>query len=590
MNKFIRSVILVVITGVTTIGSSKLSAQCSYTLGNDTSFCEPSTLTLNGPAAYSSYYWSPGGFNTQSITVSTTGTYILSTTLLGTDLVVNGDFSAGNTGFTTSYNPPAGGTWGPLSIEGTCMVSTNPFLTHSNFMSFGDHTTGTGNMFVVNGAAAANTIVWSETIMVVPNTDYNFSAWVASVLTSVPVGQQAQLQFSINGTLLGSVYSAPLTGGTWSNFYVTWNSGANTSAVITIVDQCTVTSGNDFALDDIFFQEVCLYSDTINVTINPNPAISTSALPGTICNGDSCELFGLSSITGTDFVWLPGNLSGNYQVVNPTSTTTYTVTGTIAGCSGSSTISIGVNPNPVISPSVNPSAICLGNSALLSASSDISGASFDWVPGNLNGSPVDVTPSGTTIYTVTGTTSGCTGTATVNLTVNPNPVVTITTIDELPVCVGNSVTLLASGATLYTWSSPPANTNSVVVTPQETYTITVYGESFNCWDTASIEIPVIICDLTIPNVITPNGYGGNEEFGIKGIKYFKNSTLLIYNRWGKKIFESDNYDCNAEDDGTISGSDCWNGGNASDGTYYYVLTVKTTTTERTFSGTITILR
>jgi gliding motility-associated-like protein len=432
-------------------------------------------------------------------------------------------------------------------------------------------------MFVVNGAATANTIVWTETIMVVPNTDYNFSAWVASVLASVPVGQQAQLQFSINGILLGSVYSAPLAGGTWSNFYVTWNSGTNTSAVITIVDQCTVTSGNDFALDDIFFQEVCTYSDTINVTINPNPVITSSALPGIICNGDLCELFGLSTITGTDYNWMPGNLNGNYQVVFPTSTTTYTVTGIVAGCSGSYSINITVNPNPVISPSVNPSAICLGTSGSLAASSDISGTSFDWIPGNLNGSPVVVNPAATTTYTVTGTIAGCTGSATVDLTVNPNPLVTITTTDDLPVCVGNSVTLLASGATSYIWSSPPANTNSVVVTPQDTYTISVYGESINCWDTASIEIPVIICDLTIPNVITPNSDLHNDYFVVDGIDKFTENKVQIFNRWGKLIYEKEGY------------KNDWNGDGHAAGTYYYVIDVKNGTTEKTFSGTLTIL-
>jgi gliding motility-associated-like protein len=578
MYKLVNKIFFSAILAFASIGSTNLMGQCSFTLGNDTSLCEPSTLTLYGPTAYSSYYWSPGGNISQNITVNTTGTYSLSATLLGTDLVVNGDFSAGNTGFTTSYNPPAGGTWGPLSIEGTCMISTDPFLTHSNFMSFGDHTSGTGNMFVVNGAAAANTIVWSQTITVVPNTDYNFSAWVASVLTSVPVGQQAQLQFSINGTLLGSVYSAPLTGGTWSNFYVTWNSGTNTSAVITIVDQCTVTSGNDFALDDIFFQEVCIYNDTINVAINPNPVLSTSASYGTICNGDSNELFVFSSIPGTDFIWTPGNLNGYYQVIYPTSSTIYTVTGTVAGCSSSSSINIEVNPNPVISATSFPPVICIGTSSSLSASSDISGTSFDWIPGGLSGSPVVVTPATSTVYSVTGTASGCTATATVDITINPMPVVTITTADELPVCVGNSVTLQASGASSYTWASPPANTSSVVVTPLDNDTITVYGESQNCWDTASFAIPVIICDLTIPNIITPNNDSKNDYFFVDGIENFAVNNVKIFNRWGKLIYEKDGY------------KNDWDGEGCADATYYYVISVKTNTTEKEFSGTVTVLR
>ena len=143
MNKSIQYVIIITIIAVVSIISSKLKAQCNFTLGNDTSICSPSTLVLHGPANYTSYLWSPGGSTTQNITVGTSGTYALTGTLMSGDLIVNGNFSAGNTGFTSSYGPPAGGSWGPLSVAGTYMVSNNPNATHSNFMSFGDHTTGT---------------------------------------------------------------------------------------------------------------------------------------------------------------------------------------------------------------------------------------------------------------------------------------------------------------------------------------------------------------------------------------------------------------------------------------------------------------
>jgi gliding motility-associated-like protein len=71
------------------------------------------------------------------------------------------------------------------------------------------------------------------------------------------------------------------------------------------------------------------------------------------------------------------------------------------------------------------------------------------------------------------------------------------------------------------------------------------------------------CEISIPNVITPDGSGPitNEIFYIENLDKFPNSELKIYNRWGKKVFETTGYMNN------------WNGGNLNDGTYYYVLTV-----------------
>lgn len=95
----------------------------------------------------------------------------MSVQALGANLVVNGDFAAGNTGFTTEYtylNPANTGTW-TLGPEYLYTVSTNPSLYHSAWTSFGDHTTGTGKMMIVNGTwddytPGYNAIVWEQTV------------------------------------------------------------------------------------------------------------------------------------------------------------------------------------------------------------------------------------------------------------------------------------------------------------------------------------------------------------------------------------------------------------------------------------------
>ena len=102
-------------------------------------------------------------------------------------------------------------------------------------------------MMIVNGAPAAGVQVWSQTVPVVQNTLYYFSAYVASSYPSNP----AVLDFSINSALLGSTLFASATPGQWDLFYATWNSGSNTSAALALVNQNIVRDGNDFCLDTI---------------------------------------------------------------------------------------------------------------------------------------------------------------------------------------------------------------------------------------------------------------------------------------------------------------------------------------------------
>lgn len=174
------------------------------------------------------------------------GSFIFIGTAFADNLVVNGDFSAGNTGFTSGYTLVTDNNCYP---ETTYDMVVNPNNCHNLWSSFGDDTTGTGNMMAVNGATSPNVTVWSETVNVSANTNYDLSAWIAS---SYPLSP-AVLDFSINGAQVGTDFTASTTTGLWQQFNADWNSGASSSAVLTIVDLNTQADGNDFALDDIRF-------------------------------------------------------------------------------------------------------------------------------------------------------------------------------------------------------------------------------------------------------------------------------------------------------------------------------------------------
>jgi hypothetical protein len=166
--------------------------------------------------------------------------------------IPNWDFSAGSSGFSSDYayldvTTAAFSEFGLLWPEGTYAVGTDPSLYHCLWPSFGDHTTGDGNMLIVNGSRAAGVVLWSALVDVAPDSYYNFSAWV----TSVYPDNLASLAFYINGVMVSAPYSSDATAGLWQQFNAGWNSGGQTTAILSIVDLNTEAHGNDFAIDDI---------------------------------------------------------------------------------------------------------------------------------------------------------------------------------------------------------------------------------------------------------------------------------------------------------------------------------------------------
>jgi hypothetical protein len=118
-----------------------------------------------------------------------------------------------------------------------------------------------------------------------------------------------------------------------------------------------------------------------------------------------------------------------------------------------------------ISAFSSPTSLCSGNSATLTASG---ATTYTWNPGALTGSNVVVTPTASTVYSITSNAVGCSA-ATLTLTVNQTPTVTV---NSGAACSGNSFTMTPSGASTYTFSS-----GSAVVTPTANTSYSVTGTS-----------------------------------------------------------------------------------------------------------------
>jgi hypothetical protein len=121
-----------------------------------------------------------------------------------------------------------------------------------------------------------------------------------------------------------------------------------------------------------------------------------------VCNGSQVILTANGAAT---YTWSTG--STNYTIAtNPISNTTYTVTGASGTCSSTAVLSVTVLPTPTVNATSSNTLLCAGNSASLTAN----GAnSYTWIPGNLTGSIVAVSPTNDQTYTLTGTAAnGCT--------------------------------------------------------------------------------------------------------------------------------------------------------------------------------------
>ncbi|MBK7344212.1 MAG: hypothetical protein IPJ06_14640 [Saprospiraceae bacterium] len=285
-----------------------LAQPCQETLdlGDDVILCHPGgDVQLNAsysgdPSKIIDIEWDPiTGLSDPSIldpiaSVSSTTTYTVTIkTFSGNNLVNNGDFEGGNTSFTSDY------IYNPVSLvsEGVYAITNNPNIQHPGFQPCGDHTSGSGQMMAVNGAGTPGQNVWCQTIPVLPNTSYVFSAWVTTLVAASP----AILQFYANGAPIGAAFNAPSNTCDWIQFYNIWDSGGSSSVTICIVNQNTVLGGNDFALDDIFLSEVCEISDTITITVLDE---ITEQQDVEICFGESVNVAGQSF-----------NNEGDYEVV-----------------------------------------------------------------------------------------------------------------------------------------------------------------------------------------------------------------------------------------------------------------------------------
>jgi hypothetical protein len=351
---------------------------------NDT-ICSGQSVILNGSGALS-YTWNNGATNGVAITPNATTTY----TVTGTD--VNACFKKDSVTIRVNVLPIviASATNDTICAGQSTVLSGNGALSYAwnngatNVVAITPNATTT---YTVIGTDA-NTCSSKDSITIKVNT---LPIVVASTTNdTICVGQSIVLNG--NGALS-----------------YTWNNGATNGVAITPNATTTYTvTGTDV--------NACSKKDSITITVNALPTVTTSASAPIICAGQSTILTGGGAVT---YVWNNGATNG--VAIAPSGTTTYTVTGTDANaCSNTATQTITVNANPVASLIASVSVLCAGTPATLTGLpvggtySVVSGATSALVGNVFNAATVGPY---TIAYTSTNA-SGCSDSAQFNFNVN----------------------------------------------------------------------------------------------------------------------------------------------------------------------------
>ncbi len=404
--------------------------------------------------------------------------------------------------------------------QGYCTINTNPQLLWDStryvprtydwgtnwYRSIGDHTTGTGNMFIANAGTVG--VAFKASVNVTAGTKYYIGAWFANI--NVTFVNPYIMDIYVGNTLVGHISGSPNSN--WYQKYGYWTATTTGTVNLEFRNSQPGNDGNDFAIDDIVFSPVV--DETVTIKVNNSAISSTKTI--NICSNSSY------SFNGKNY-----NTSGVY---------TDTLV-SVYGCDSLDILNLKVNL-PTVAPTINQT-ICQGDSVLFHGTTYKTAGTY---------------------YAHLTNAVGCDSLATLVLNVNPPLIATIS--GESIICkdsiAPNLVFKGEGGIAPYTFTyqinggitksaiTTSGDSVSIVVptnTPGTfTYKLISVADTKGCSSLLNASHVLTIEDcytfITIPNAFSPNGDGFNDTFGAatKGITEIK---LDINDRNGRLVFSID---------------------------------------------------
>jgi len=365
-----------------------------------------------------------------------------------------------------------------------------------------------------------------------------------------------------------------------------WNTGETTASIIVVpITNTTYSVTGTDALG-------CSNSDDVVINLFTLPP-ADAGNDTSICPGSNAQL---NASGGINYVWSPPAFLNNTNIANPISTPAYPITYTVTvtdtnGCKNTDNIVVGLYPEPSAFVEADVYAGCSPLVITFNDTNTTNIGGWLWNFGDPNSdtnniSPLPVaihvfnTPGSYSIALTLTSIHGCSKTSIFNnlITVYPDPIASFDPLPPTTNILNPTITFTNTSVDAVSWawdfgdilpSSSTVLSPTYSYTEEGIYTVTLSVLSqHGCADTATEEI-IIKPEFTffVPNVFTPDEDGLNDFF--KGVgRNFTEYQMYIYDRWGKLIYETNDYD--KPWDGKVMGSNEY----CMPETYVYKIVVK----------------
>ncbi|MCC6372544.1 MAG: T9SS type A sorting domain-containing protein, partial [Bacteroidia bacterium] len=429
------------------------------------------TFSTNPSPGQYTYSWSPNlflaGANTNlqntilSPSVSSGGSLTVIYTVVATPSIANCPLS--KTLALTIFNPA------------TPSISSIPAIC-KNALSQTISVNPTGGVFSCNTAGAINSISG----MITPSLSLpGINTFTYAITAGTCVAKNTGT-FMVNAVSVG-VGAGTICAGQSATLVAvgapsySWSTGLTSPSLI--VAPLTSTGYTVTGFDSA---NSCTTTAVFNVSVKPVPSLNLPAT-FTCCYGSP---YSFSLNAANSYSWSNGYLGPVFSFTANTSGSIAVQAVSSTGCVNSASMSVVVHPAATVVSNQNVS-MCYGTLTLLKA---FGATTYIWSNGVMADS-VYINPMANTIYTVTGINQyGCGKQAAINVNVLTSPTVQIN--GKTTVCIGNEVTLTASGAEVYNWSNGE-KTAVIKVSPGKDENYVVTGSNTNgCAQKASIYLSV----------------------------------------------------------------------------------------------------
>ncbi|SHF31172.1 choice-of-anchor L domain-containing protein [Chryseobacterium takakiae] len=499
--------------------------------------CTNSQATLNASGstypAGSTFAWTTAngnivsGANTLNPVVNTAGTYTLTisntyqpgnlTCTATANVTVTGDSAPPTTGLTASKILICSGESVTLTASGGVTYNWVGLPGNGNTQTVSP----TANTTYTVTAVGANGCVSQTPATITIQVSQPIAVQNATLLKCYQAG-------GINYDLTQAQTQITTAPGVTFSYYLNV-SDANAGNMNTIANPASFNSTGNQTIYVLVISGGCRYVVNLQLLATPETTLTIAQPQQITCNTPQVTLNASASVipAGSTIAWTAaggGNIVSGANTLTPIVNAggTYTLTVTNVNqpgnlnCTYTSNVTVTQNTTlPVATVTAPVQQICPGESVTLTATG---GATYNWVNLTGNGNTQVVSPANTTVYQVFAVgANGCISANPATITIVVGPPVAILAASKSKICVGESVTLTATGGVTYEWVGLPGNGSTQVVSPTATTTYSVFALGGNGCKVAtptSITIEVVpAIESTLKDVYACAGDSGILDAG-----------------------------------------------------------------------------